>query len=81
MKQLVAVGLLVATVALAGVAFAGEGGGRLMQLELEKLFEWSAQAAEAGKQQAQTAGPGTEVANPVPPYQEYPGYSPIFEIN
>jgi hypothetical protein len=45
MKKLVAFGLLVATVAFAGTAFAD--GGTLQDRELQKLFEFSAQAPQA----------------------------------
>jgi hypothetical protein len=45
MKKLIAFGLLAATVAFSGAAFAGDGG-TLQDWELQKLFEWSAQVAK-----------------------------------
>lgn len=57
MKKLITLGLLLATVAFGGTAFAGDGGA-LQDRELQKLYEWSAQVAKP--------------AGPVPPYQEYP---------
>ncbi|MCI0370889.1 MAG: hypothetical protein L0214_05805 [candidate division NC10 bacterium] len=71
MKKLIALGMLVATVAFSGTAFAGDG--ILQDRELQKLFEWSAQAAQAAKPMPQTAGPGAQPTRPVPPAQEYRG--------
>lgn len=68
MKKLIALGVLVATVALAGTAFAD--GGTLQDRELQKLFEWSAQVAS---QMAYTAGPGAKSTSQVPPVLEYRG--------
>lgn len=68
MKKLVTLGLLVATVAFAGTAFAE--GGTLQDRELQNLFQWSAQAANS---MAHTAGPGAQPTKPVPAYQEYRG--------
>ncbi len=44
MKKLITLGLLLATVAFAGTAFAGDGG-TVQERELQALFQWSAQAA------------------------------------
>jgi hypothetical protein len=68
MKKLVAFGLLVATVAFAGTAFADDG--TLQDRELQKLFEWSAQVASP---MVYTAGPGTRSISQVPPVLEYRG--------
>lgn len=76
MKKLVALGLFIATVAVAGTAFADGGTGHDRQVQ--ELMQWSNQVADAAKaaaqQKAQTAGPGAQLTSPVPPYQEYPGY-------
>ncbi|MGH7361326.1 MAG: hypothetical protein ACREJI_06905 [Candidatus Methylomirabilales bacterium] len=64
MKKRIALGILVATVALGGTAFA-EGGA--LDREVQKLFEWSIQAVEAAKKMALTAGPGAQPAAQVPP--------------
>lgn len=71
MKKLVVLGLLVATVAFAGTALGDSG--TLQDRELQKLFEWSAQAAEAAKQQAQTAGPAAQPSREIPPVLEHRG--------
>ena len=68
MKKLVTLGLLVATVAFAGAAFAD--GGTLQDRELQGLFEWSAQVASP---MAYTAGPGAKSTSQVPPALEYRG--------
>ncbi len=70
MKKLITLGLLMATVAFGGTAFAGDGG-TLQDRELQKLFEWSAQAASTAR--TQMAGPGAQGTNSVPPVLEYPG--------
>ncbi len=69
MKKLVALGLLVATVAFSGTAFAGDGG-TVQDRELQALFEWSAQVASP---MAYTAGPGAKSTSQVPAFQEYRG--------
>ncbi|HEV8661867.1 MAG TPA: hypothetical protein VGT06_01805 [Candidatus Methylomirabilis sp.] len=53
MKKLVAFGLLVATVAFAGTAVAD--GGTLQDRELQKLFEFSAQAPQSARPVAPAA--------------------------
>lgn len=68
MKKLVTLGLLVATVAFAGTAFAD--GGTLQDRELQGLFEWSARVASP---MAHTAGPGARLTSQVPPVLEYRG--------
>ncbi|MGH7362015.1 MAG: hypothetical protein ACREJI_10440 [Candidatus Methylomirabilales bacterium] len=73
MKKLIALGTLVATVAFGGTAFAGEGGGTLMDRELQKLFEWSAQAVQAANPGVQAVGPGAPPTSPVPPVLEHRG--------
>ncbi|MCI0371728.1 MAG: hypothetical protein L0214_10175 [candidate division NC10 bacterium] len=79
MKKLVSTGLLLATLALAGTTFAGEGG-MLQERELQKLFEWSAEAfkrVNPGEHTAnpggQAAGPGAQPTKPVPPVLEHRG--------
>lgn len=69
MKKLVTLGMLVATVAFAGTAFADT----LQGQKLQGLFDWSAQAAQAANQATKTAGPGAQPTKPVPSYQEYRG--------
>ncbi len=68
MKKLIALGVLVATVAFAGTAFAD--GGTLEDRELQALFEWSAQVASP---MAYAAGPGAKSTSQVPPVLEYRG--------
>lgn len=70
MKKLITLGMLVATVVFAGTAFADDGA--LQDRELQKLFDWSAQAAQAANQATQTAGPGAHPAARVPAYEQYP---------
>jgi hypothetical protein len=71
MKKLITLGLLVATAAFAGTAFAD--GNTLQDIELQKLFEWSAQAADQAAKATQTAGPGAQATSQVPPVLEYRG--------
>jgi hypothetical protein len=70
MKKLITLGLVVATLAFAGTAFAD--GNRLQDQELQKLFEWSAQAVQQVRE-AQMAGPGAQPTKPIPPVQEHRG--------
>ncbi len=69
MKKLITLGLLVATVAIAGTAFAE--GGTLQDIELQKLFGGSAQAASTAG--TQMAGPGAQGTRSVAPVLEYRG--------
>ncbi len=70
MKKLITLGLLVATVAFGGTAFAGDGG-TLQDIELQKLFGGSAQAASTAG--TQMAGPGAQGTRSVAPVVEYRG--------
>lgn len=79
MKTLIEIGLLVATLAFARTAFAGDGGMQ-QDRELQKLFEWSAEAfkpANPGAQLpnpgARAVGPGGQPTKPVPPVLEHRG--------
>lgn len=71
MKKLITLGMVLATVAFAGMAFAD--GGQLQDRELQKLFEWSAQAVQQANPGAQAAGPGAQPTKPVPPVLEHRG--------
>jgi hypothetical protein len=71
MKRLIVLALLAVTVAFAGTALAD--GGTLQDRELQKLFEWSAQAVEAAKQKAQIAGPAAQPTREIPPVMEHRG--------
>jgi hypothetical protein len=69
MKKLITLGLLVATVAFGGTAFAGDGG-TLQDIELQNLFGGSQAASTAG---TQMAGPGAQGTRSVAPVLEYRG--------
>lgn len=74
MKKLIALGMIMATAAFGGKAFAGEGGTG-HDRQLQELMEWSARAVEQAKKdkkEQQVAGPVAQPTNPVPPYQQYP---------
>jgi len=72
MRKLITLGMLVATVVFGGAAFAGDGG-TLQDRELQKLFQWSAQAVESARSMTQTASPAASATNPVPPVLEFRG--------
>jgi len=74
MKKLIVLGLTVAVVTFGGAAFAADDdGGTLQERELQKLFEWSAQAVQATETGMRVAGPAAKPAYEVPPVLEYQG--------